>query len=170
MIFARWGRAKLFHILAETTTLCGREPPAKGMQTQASSPPAGGICDKCNRSIYGETKTESLTKKLERKVFDDISNCQLTDGCEQQFKFHHSRQWRFDFAWPRYKIAIDINGGTYNRGKHSRGPAQRNDYEKWSEASILGWMVLLVDSKDVSKRIHIDRIQRAIEARTAQWR
>ena len=27
---------------------------------------------------------------------------------KQEFKFHPDRKWRFDFAWPEQKIAIEV--------------------------------------------------------------
>lgn len=165
MIFARWGTAQRFHVLSESVTLCGRTPPDKGIVYQPNSPEAGSICNKCNRAIRGETKGESEKKRLERMVAADINDCQLGNGCKRQHKFHETRLWRFDFAYPEYKIALEVHGGTYMRGAHSRGPQQRKDMEKASEAAILGWLVLFVDSNDVKKKVHIDRIQRALEAR-----
>ncbi len=168
MIFARWGKAQRFHIMTESTTLCGRTPPDKNIIYQPNSPQAGAICNKCNRAIRGETKGESEKKKLERMVEADIKNCQLSTGCVPQHKFHPERKWRWDFCYPRYKLAIEVQGGTYTRGRHSRGPGQRKDFEKISEGAILGWHIIIVDSKDVSQKLHIDRIQRFFEARQQQ--
>ena len=40
------------------------------------------------------------------------------------------------------KVAIEINGGTFKRGRHSRGVGQARDAEKLNEAQRLGWIVL----------------------------
>lgn len=163
MIFVRWA-GKHWHIFAESTTLCGRGiPPRTTPETTAEHP--GKLCSRCNTAVHGRRKETSTQSHLETKVADDLRDCQLLDGCKPQHKFHPHRKWLIDFAWPRYRIALEVNGGTYSRGRHSRGTGQRNDYEKWSEASILGWLVILVDSKDVNRKVHIDRIQRAMEAR-----
>jgi len=116
--------------------------------------------------------------KLEAKVAFDLKALGLLDGCEQQYRFHTERRWLADFAWPdarRYyldgdsdcfKIMLEVNGGTYmqggKRGAHSRGPRQRADYEKWSEASLMGWTVILVDSVDVKQGVHVERVLRAL--------
>lgn len=105
--------------------------------------------------------------KLESKVASDLAALGLMEGCQKQYRFHPVRKWLFDFAWPSRKIALEVNGGTYLRGSaraaHSRGPRQRQDYEKWSEAAILGWTVILVDAVDVRQRVHVDRVLRAME-------
>ena len=63
-------------------------------------------------------------------------------------------------------IMLEVNGGTYLqgnlRGAHSRGARQREDYQKWSEASLLGWTLILVDSKDVKEGVHVERVLRAM--------
>lgn len=116
-------------------------------------------------------KSTGHKSKLEEKVWSDLVAMGLHEGCQRQYKFHPDRQWKADFAWckseygPTY-IMLEVNGGTYiqgsNRGAHSRGPRQREDYEKWSEASLLGWTLILVDSVDVRKGVHIDRVLRAM--------
>lgn len=60
----------------------------------------------------------------------------------QQHKFHPVRRWRFDMAWPDYKLACEIDGGIWTRGRHVRGAGYRRDCIKGNEALILGWRVL----------------------------
>lgn len=66
---------------------------------------------------------------------------------EQQFKFHPTRLWRFDFAFPKYKIAVEINGGTFSHGRHTRGSSLHDEYDKLNAAVLLGWRVMLFDSQ-----------------------
>lgn len=56
-----------------------------------------------------------------------------------EFRFHPTRKWRFDFAWPESKVAIEIDGGAFKfgGGKHM-SPA---DYEKINVAQAMGWKV-----------------------------
>lgn len=51
------------------------------------------------------------------------------------------RMWRFDFAHPKTKVAIEIEGGTWVGGAHSRGAHYRSDCEKYNAATKLGWRV-----------------------------
>ena len=60
----------------------------------------------------------------------------------REYRFNSARRWRFDFALLPHKIAIEVMGGTWSHGKHSRGAGQRNDYEKHNSALCLGWRVL----------------------------
>jgi very-short-patch-repair endonuclease len=60
---------------------------------------------------------------------------------EHEHRFHPERRWRFDFAWPESKIALECEGGTWSGGRHVRGQGYRNDVEKYNAATALGWRV-----------------------------
>jgi very-short-patch-repair endonuclease len=60
---------------------------------------------------------------------------------EREYRFHGTRRWRFDFAWPAYKIAVEIEGGVWARGRHNRGKGFVQDCEKYNHAAALGWRV-----------------------------
>lgn len=53
-----------------------------------------------------------------------------------------TRMWRFDFAWPLERVAVEIEGGTWTNGRHTRGSGFADDCEKYSEAALRGWCVL----------------------------
>lgn len=59
-----------------------------------------------------------------------------------EFRFHPKKRWRFDFALPEHKIAIEVEGGTWSNGRHTRGAGYRKDCEKYNAANVLGWHVL----------------------------
>lgn len=63
-------------------------------------------------------------------------------GLVPEYRFHPDRKWRFDFAFPDLKIAIECEGAVYSRGRHTRGSGYIADTEKYNEAAILGWIVL----------------------------
>jgi len=71
-----------------------------------------------------------------------------------EYRFHPRRRWRFDWAWPNEKLALEINGGAFlpTGGRHTRGAGFRADTEKFSEAAILGWRVLYVLPEDMDGR------------------
>lgn len=64
--------------------------------------------------------------------------------CEFEHRFHDERRWRFDLAWPHSKTAVEIHGGLFRFGHHSRGKGFLDDREKIGEAQRLGWKVLEV--------------------------
>lgn len=63
--------------------------------------------------------------------------------------FHPERKWRFDYAWPEYVLAVEIEGGVGKRGKdgqvggrHNREKGYTGDCRKYNAAQLLGWKVL----------------------------
>ena len=63
-----------------------------------------------------------------------------------ELHFHPTRRWRFDWAWPDQKLALEVDGAVYSRGRHTRGKGFENDMEKLNEALLLGWRVLRVST------------------------
>ena len=63
-------------------------------------------------------------------------------GIRKRIKERGLQDWRFDFAWPNEKVAVELEGGTWIRGAHTRGGHYRSDCEKYNFAQILGWKVL----------------------------
>lgn len=59
-----------------------------------------------------------------------------------EHRFDTSRRWRFDRAWVDLKLAVEIEGGTWSKGRHSRGAGMRKDAEKYNAAILQGWRVL----------------------------
>ena len=60
----------------------------------------------------------------------------------REFRFHRKRKWRFDFAWPVFKVAVEVDGGIYCRGRHVCGAGFERDAEKRNAAVMAGWRVL----------------------------
>ncbi|MDR1579147.1 MAG: endonuclease domain-containing protein [Synergistaceae bacterium] len=58
-----------------------------------------------------------------------------------EYRFHPVRRWRFDAAFPEKKIAVEIDGGAFIGGRHTRGAGFKADCEKLNNAALLGWRV-----------------------------
>jgi hypothetical protein len=60
---------------------------------------------------------------------------------EYTFGKSMGRRWRFDFAWPALKVAVECDGGqhsSYGGGRHNTDA----DREKLNAAAAMGWRVL----------------------------
>jgi very-short-patch-repair endonuclease len=68
---------------------------------------------------------------------------------QQEVKFHETRKWKFDFAIVELKIAIEIEGGTWNYGRHTRPKGYQNDCNKYNAAQALGWKVFRFTTDDI---------------------
>lgn len=60
---------------------------------------------------------------------------------EREYIFHPNRNWRFDFAWPEFKRAVEIDGGVGTGGRHTRRAGYAEDLVKLNEALRLKWEV-----------------------------
>jgi len=61
---------------------------------------------------------------------------------------HHfakpERAWRFDLAWIEPRIALEVEGGAWTKGRHVRGAGFIEDMHKYNRATELGWRVFRV--------------------------
>jgi very-short-patch-repair endonuclease len=86
-------------------------------------------------------------------------------GFFRQYKFDETgkRKWRFDFAWPQKKIAVEIDGGVYKKkGRHAQTGGIIKDCEKLNEANIQGWHVLRFTPDMVLSGIALQVTERAL--------
>lgn len=71
----------------------------------------------------------------------------INKGWLCEYQFHPERKWRFDFAWPEMKLAIEVEGGTtFGKSRHSKGIGFDNDAEKYNTASAMGWTLFRFSS------------------------
>ena len=73
----------------------------------------------------------------------------------KELKFHPERKFAFDYAWPEYKLAFEIEGGAFSRGRHVRPKGFTRDIEKYNDAQLMGWVVLRGTSEQVKQGMAI---------------
>ena len=122
---------------------------------------------------------EKLVKKLERAI--QVANQYgpaVIPQWQREYKFHEERGWRFDLAWPSDDslkfnpcgwcevagVAVEVHGGVYSNGRHTRGKNFIADREKMNEARIMGWLVLEVCDEHIDSGQAIEWIRRALQA------
>ena len=64
-----------------------------------------------------------------------------------EYKFHPVRRWKFDFALPSIKLAVEYDGhGGFTKAggvsRHGSIIGMTGDCEKYNQARIHGWTVL----------------------------
>jgi hypothetical protein len=71
---------------------------------------------------------------------------------EREARLIPDRKWRFDFAirYGAVDLAIEVQGGTWMRGRHSRGSGQDNDMRKANAATMAGYKVLSYSTQMVA--------------------
>lgn len=84
-----------------------------------------------------------------------------------EHQFHPERKWRFDFAFPDQKIAVEIEGGIFSQGRHSRGIGFRKDCEKYNHASLLSWRVFRFDTDQVKDGSAVEFMRKVLKRGTS---
>ena len=79
---------------------------------------------------------------------------------EREFMFHPDRKWRFDFAWPEQKIAVEVEG----RGRHQSFDGFLADCGKYNSAAKMGWRVLRYTPAMVRAGVAINDVMEILNA------
>lgn len=61
---------------------------------------------------------------------------------ETEYRFHPKRRWRFDYAWPEHKVAVEYEGLVSQKSRHITLTGYTRDCEKYSRAAVMGWKVI----------------------------
>ena len=96
-------------------------------------------------------------------LFKRLVEQELGVKLENEYRFHPIRRWKFDFAIPEKSIAIEVEGGVYSSGRHTRGSGFRKDTEKYNTATAMGWRVLRFATNDLMKSQTLDLIKQTYE-------
>lgn len=60
----------------------------------------------------------------------------------KELAFHAQRKWRFDYAFPAAKVALEVEGGVWRGGRHINPRGFLGDMEKYNAAARQGWRVV----------------------------
>lgn len=107
-------------------------------------------------------KRQTAAKPPLRDVFTVICKTDLKVECIKEFKFHPVRKWRFDYAIPEYKIALEVEGGVWSGGRHTSPKGFLGDIEKYNMATLMGWRVFRTTPDELYKTATINLIKTAI--------
>lgn len=101
-------------------------------------------------------------KTRKRDIFTVLCKTDLGVECLKEYQFHPTRRWRFDYAIPQHKIAVEVEGGVWTQGRHVRPQGFLGDIEKYNAATFLGWRVFRVTPKELHSRGFIQLLKDAI--------
>ena len=89
---------------------------------------------------------------------------------ERAKKTDRAPQWAFDFAWPDYKLALEVEGIVVMRDRHTGRAVStgghtdpqgfEDDCEKYAWAAVLGWRLVRFTPKQVKSGFAIDMLVR----------
>lgn len=100
--------------------------------------------------------------KLEALMLEKIREDGLPEPvCE--YKAIKGRQYPWDFAWPESRLLVEIQGGIYQRGAHSRGAGIERDMEKLNLATLAGYRCLQFSRRMIEDGTAVAKIRQALE-------
>lgn len=113
------------------------------------------------RSGKGKNKqTKSAAPQTD--MFTVLCASDLGVECVKEYRFHNTRKWRFDYAIPAHKIALEVEGGVWTGGRHTSPKGFLGDIEKYNTATLLGWRVFRTTPAELYSRSTLDLIRGAI--------
>jgi hypothetical protein len=82
-----------------------------------------------------------LKTNLER-AFETYARIWNLPPYETEFHFCPTRKWRFDCAWVKQLVAVELEGGTWlPKSRHTTGVGFEGDCYKYNTAAAMGWSV-----------------------------
>ena len=87
-------------------------------------------------------KRKSVTKQTKIDPFIQFAKMQTGIEFIPEVRFDKVRKWRFDYASKDLMIAIEVEGGVWTQGRHTRGAGFMGDMEKYNAAAAAGWTLI----------------------------
>ena len=84
----------------------------------------------------------------------------------REFQFTPPRKWRADFCFPDAMLLVEIDGGTWNFGRHTRHHGVTADIERSNRAQLMGYCCLRFTTDQVESGYAIDLVREALCKRT----
>ena len=81
----------------------------------------------------------------------------------REFKFHPQRKWQADFRIDDMPILVEVEGGVFSNGRHTRGEGYTQDCEKYSAAAVNGWFVIRGTTAQIKAGLVIQWIEALIK-------
>ena len=113
--------------------------------------------DELSRKMANEARARQY--ELFRRTLESFTGCKVAS----EHKFHDMRKWRLDFAIIDLKIGIEIEGGVWSCGAHTRGKGFIEDMEKYNAAVTLGWVILRFTPQDLNKITTFETVKKVVE-------
>ena len=105
-------------------------------------------------------KGEKVQSKGEAKLARDLKALKIE--FEQEFKFHPKRKWKADFHLIGKKILVEVEGGIWSGGRHTRAKGYIGDMEKYNAATMMGYQVIRFSTEQVKSGLAIEQILKLI--------
>ena len=108
--------------------------------------------------------TFALSKsRLEDVLLNRIRIARLPEPLrEYRFAKHIGRRYAADFAWPLDQLLVEVEGGIFSGGRHTRGAGYEEDLNKYNLAALLGYRVLRFSERQITDGVAVQCIESAL--------
>ena len=123
------------------------------------------------KKLYGNSRknvTKSNRKRRSTKI-ESVGESELVIQLkalkiefEREFKFHPKRKWRADFHLVEKMILVEVEGGIWSGGRHTRGKGYLGDMEKYNAATVMGYRVIRFSTEQVKSGLAIQQIEKMV--------
>lgn len=111
--------------------------------------------------------TSEIIPDVMSDLFTKVVKAKLGVEVVLEHRFAPPRKWRFDYALVEQRIAVEVEGGVWTRGRHTRGAGFLKDVEKYNEAAVRGWIVIRTTPDKLVSAETLELVERALQARAA---
>ncbi len=121
---------------------------------------------KCFRSNGADPLKKAAKNRLYEgdKVFDAMCRAHDIEAPIPEYQFAYpERKWAVDYLFAGL-VALEIEGGVWQQGRHTRGQGFLDDIEKYNELAIRGFMLIRCTPEDIQTGAVFPLIKRAIAA------
>jgi hypothetical protein len=118
----------------------------------------GKECSLCKEATVSGARLICWTCELEVKLSENGAPKGI-----REYKFDPTRQWRIDLAWPNKLVGVEVQGGIWISGAHTRGSGILLDSEKSLAASSQGWRLIPVVPEFITDNTAVRGITNALD-------
>lgn len=122
----------------------GRAPSAHSSPAVGAAPPVPRTAGQALAEAQYQRWKDRESRDSADRIYPLVALCRAHELPEPvpEFRFDAVRRFRFDYAFPLHRVAVEIDGGVWSGGRHTRGEGFIRDQQKTNLAAKLGWYVL----------------------------
>lgn len=123
------------------------------------------------KKLYGSSRKNvaKLNRKRRSTKIESVGESELVIQLkalkiefEREFKFHPKRKWRADFHLVEKMILVEVEGGIWSGGRHTKGKGYLGDMEKYNAATVMGYRVIRFSTEQVTSGLAIQQIEKMV--------
>lgn len=122
------------------------------------------MLDEINWNDVKWFKNKPIIKSIPKQtiIYPDIWRAFDIPQPIPEYQFTIERKWRIDYAWPIYKVAVEIEGGIWmKKSRHTSPSGYLKDMVKYNMLNEKEWALL----RYAPKNINYQQIKRVIDNR-----